>query len=153
MIAVRHALLEEYEAAAALSWRIFAPVIAAPDAREVVRGVASLREGGELVVAIADAILVGLAVYQPPEQAAGHDRAVIRLLGVDAGHRRRGAGRHLVDACVTLARSDGSTTLAITVPDGLAAAAAFLADVGLQPAGASLPVFGTPARTWQRSVR
>ena len=153
MIAVRHALLEEYEAAASLSWRIFEPMIAAPDAREVVRGLSSLREGGELVVAVADAILVGLAVYQPPEQAAGRDRAVIRLLGVDAGYRRRGAGRHLVDACVTLARSDGSATLAITVPDGLAAAAAFLTELGLHPAGATLSVFGAPARTWQRSVR
>ncbi|MCY4589042.1 MAG: GNAT family N-acetyltransferase [Alphaproteobacteria bacterium] len=153
MIAVRHALLEEYEAASSLSWRIFGPVFAATDAREVVHAVTNLREGGELVVAVEDAILVGLAVYLPPEQASGRDQAVISLLGVDACCRRRGAGRHLVDACVTLARSDGSATLAITVPDSLAEAAAFLADLGLQPAGAALSVFGTPARTWQRSVR
>ncbi len=153
MIAVRHALLEEYEGAAALSWRIFEPVIAAPDARDVVRGIASLRQGGELIVAVADAILIGLAVYLPPELVTGRDRAIVRLLGVDPSYRRRSAGRHLVDACATLARSDGSTTLAITVPDGMAAAKAFLTDAGLQPAGAALSVFGNPARTWQRSVR
>ena len=151
MIAVRHALLEEYDAAAALSWHVFEHLLEAPGARETVAAITRLREGGELIVAVADAALVGLVVYLPPEQVSGTGRALIRLLGVDPRHRRRGAGRRLVDACVTLARPDGATTLAMPVPRRLHEAAAFCAAIGLEPVETTGS--GSATMTWQRSVR
>lgn len=158
MIAVRHALLEEYDTAALLAARTvreFESALAPGALPELERAAAAavrLRDGGELLVAVADgAILAGAAVYREAGAAgdgAPDGWAAIHALAVAPEQRRRGAGRALAAACLDLARADGASGLGLVLGEPMAAARALCAALGLRPAGAAPPLSGMPRRIY-----
>lgn len=117
MPSVRHAYLEEYEVAAALTieaFRQFEPLMAPglwPEMERSVSATAQLRDGGELLVATEEGAIVGSVVYCAPgamkQDRFPEDWACMRVLAVPPRYRRRGVARALVHTCLDLARSDG----------------------------------------------
>jgi ribosomal protein S18 acetylase RimI-like enzyme len=129
MPTVRHAYLEEYEVAAALTveaFRQFEPLMAPglwPEMERSISATAQLRDGGELLVAIEEGAILGSVVYCAPgamkQDRFPDDWAFMRVLGVPPRHRRRGAARALVTACLDLARSDGVKTFGLHTSEAM----------------------------------
>jgi ribosomal protein S18 acetylase RimI-like enzyme len=117
MPGVRHAYLEEYETVAAMTveaFRQFEPLMAPglwPEMEKGVSRTAQLRDGGELLVATEEGMLLGSVVYCAPgameQDRFPDDWAFMRVLAVPPRHRGRGVARALATTCLDLARSDG----------------------------------------------
>jgi ribosomal protein S18 acetylase RimI-like enzyme len=142
MPSVRHALLEEYEVAAALTveaFRQFECLMAPGLWPEMERGVsaaAQLRDGGELLVATEDGVMLGSVVYCAPgamkQDRFPADWAFMRVLAVPPRHRRRGAARALVTACLDLARVDGVKTFGLHTNEAMTEAAGLYEQLGFR---------------------
>jgi ribosomal protein S18 acetylase RimI-like enzyme len=133
MPSVRHAYLEEYEVAAALTveaFRQFEPLMAPglwPEMERSVSATALLRDGGELLVATEEGVILGSVVYCAPgamkQDRFPQDWAFMRVLAVPPRHRRRGAARVLVRTCLNLARSDGVKIFGLHTSEAMTEAA------------------------------
>ena len=156
MFAIRHALLEEYDTVAEFACEAVEPCLveAEPGARDAVRATVRLRAGGELIVATIDSEIAASVVYVPPGEADAEDPslAALRVLATRAAFRRRGAARQLTRACTTLARADGTSRLAIVIPEDAPGAQAFCAAAGLTPAGDPVTRLGLACRTWRLAL-
>lgn len=139
---VRHALLEEYETAAALTveaFREFEAQMAPGLWPEMERGISAtsqLRNGGELLVATQDGEILGSVVYCAPgamkQDLFPDDWAFMRVLAVPPRHRGNGAGRALTSACIDLARSDGVKTFGLHTNEAMKAARALYGSLGFE---------------------
>lgn len=142
MPVVRHALLEEYEAAAMMTveaFRQFEPLMAPglwPEMEKSVSATAQLRNGGELLVAVEEGQLLGSVVYCAPgameQDRFPDDWAFMRVLAVPPRHRGRGAARALVKACLDLARSDGVKTFGLHTSEAMNEARAIYESLGFE---------------------
>lgn len=78
---------------------------------------ASLAESGELIVAEERGRIVGAVVYVGPHRCRqpffDAEWAILRMLVVDPDFRGRGIGRLLTDACISRARCDGASVIAL----------------------------------------
>ena len=142
MPSVRHAYLEEYEVAAALTveaFRQFEPLMAPglwPEMERSVSATAQLRDGGELLVATEEGVMLGSVVYCAPgamkQDRFPEDWAFMRVLGVPPRHRRRGAARSLVTACLDLARSDRVKTFGLHTSEAMVEASSLYEKLGFR---------------------
>ena len=142
MPSVRHAYLEEYEVAGALTveaFRQFEPLMAPglwPEMERSVSATAQLRDGGELLVATEEGVMLGSVVYCAPgamkQDRFPEDWAFMRVLAVPPRHRRRGAARALVTACLDLARADGVKTFGLYTSEAMTEAAGLYAEIGFR---------------------
>lgn len=74
------------------------------------------REGVQLVAVEGDALAGTISYYAPKTPRADRfepEWALIRMLGVSVGYRRRGIARLLMDECLRRAREDGAATVAL----------------------------------------
>lgn len=63
------------------------------------------------------------------------DEAELLTIAIQAGHRRRGAGRALVEGVIAAVRERGARSLFLEVADDNAAALALYRRIGFEPAG------------------
>lgn len=160
MPAVRHALLEEYEVAAALAvqaFQQFEPLLAPGLWEQMASGVSAttqLRNGGELLVAVEDGVLLGSVVYCSPgamEQTYfPDDWAFMRVMSVPPQNRRKGAARALAKACLDLARADGVPTFGLHTSEAMHEARALYESLGFTRGRELTPIFGL--RYWVYSL-
>lgn len=140
MPGVRHAYLEEYEVAAALTveaFRQFAPLMAPglwPEMEKSVSRTAQLRDGGELLVAVEEGLILGSVVYCAPgameQDRFPDDWAFMRVLAVPPRHRGKGVARALTTACLDLARADGVKTFGLHTSEAMTEARALYEKLG-----------------------
>lgn len=140
MASIRHAYLEEYEVAAALTveaFQQFEPLMAPglwPEMEKSVAAAAQLRDGGELLVAVEEGMLVGSVVYCAPgamrQDRFPEDWAFMRVLAVPPRHRGHGVARALVTACLELARSDGVKTFGLHTSEAMTEARGLYENLG-----------------------
>lgn len=142
MSSVRHAYLEEYEVAAALTveaFRQFEPLMAPglwPEMERSVSATAQLRNGGELLVATEEGVMLGSVVYCAPgameQDRFPSDWAFMRVLAVPPRYRGRGAARALVTTCLDLARTDGVKTFGLHTSEAMTDAQALYEKLGFR---------------------
>jgi GNAT superfamily N-acetyltransferase len=89
----------------------------------------------ELLVAVADAQVLGTVTWCPPaspwrELATRPDQAEFRMLSVAVAGRRRGVGRALVKACLDRARAQGMCEVLISSLPEMTAAHALYREFG-----------------------
>jgi ribosomal protein S18 acetylase RimI-like enzyme len=105
-------------------------LLSIPQAMVFVDEAATTNAGGGVGRVITGA--VSLRVFDTPSdpQMVPQRRGHIDGLVVAAGHRRRGIGRHLMEAASAWAKSEGAEQLVLTVWAGNAAARAFYDGLG-----------------------
>jgi ribosomal protein S18 acetylase RimI-like enzyme len=78
---------------------------------------ASLADGGEIIVAAQNERVLGAVVYIGPDKPKGTlfrpEWAVMRMLVTDPGSRGRGIGRALSLECISRARRDNASVIAL----------------------------------------
>jgi predicted N-acetyltransferase YhbS len=110
-VQVRAATPEDFEVLGELTVRAYARLFDEDlgDYTEELRNVASRAKDSEVLVALVDDEVVGGVTYVPDASRAMSefddlDAAGVRMLAVDPDRQGLGAGRALLDACVTRAR-------------------------------------------------
>jgi len=107
------------------------------------KGVASIRRNLETAASV-DTVLLALADGSPagfaslrllPQIETGRTHAELSDLFVDAGHRRRGIGRQLMQAAEDLARKRGASRIVLTVGADNRRARAFYRALGYRDFG------------------
>ena len=98
-----------------------------------------------VLVAIESGRVLGSASLETEEANLGDDpiepgTANIRMLGVDPEARGRGAGRALLDACISEARREGKRAVTLHTTDDMHAALGLYASAGF---------VRDPARDWE----
>ena len=80
------------------------------------------------------------------------DEAHLRMLGVDPAYRGRGVARHLVVACLEVARAHGKRVLTLETTAVMTAAQQLYASMGFDSTGERLTPDGTRLLEYSRSV-
>ncbi len=121
MITIRHAYLEEYEIAATMTIKACLDIQAKlkvedwEKMRTYLSSTTQLRNGGELLIAIKEEMMVGVAVYNAPESSENiqipKEWGMISLLVVTPKARGLGIGSKLTASCIDLAKSDKARIL------------------------------------------
>ena len=88
-----------------------------------------------VLVAVDNDTVLGGVTYVPSADRAmsefqGEDAAGIRMLAVDPAHQGIGAGRALVEACISLGRKEGRTRLCLHSTPAMAVARALYLSLG-----------------------
>jgi ribosomal protein S18 acetylase RimI-like enzyme len=99
------------------------------------------RPGGQVLCAVRDGRLVGIASFRTP-QAAPAETVKLFQFHVDPGHWRSGVGTALHTACVEQWQADGRRTAVLDVHVGNRRAQAFYARQGWVPDPENPPVGG-----------
>ena len=113
----------------------------------------------EVLVAVEGATVVGCVTFVPDcsspwAELLEDGEAGIRMLAVDPAHQGRGAGRALVDACVTRAQALGRSAVVLHSTPWMLAAHRLYEDVGFVrlPERDFEPVPGVPLRAFRLAV-
>jgi ribosomal protein S18 acetylase RimI-like enzyme len=127
-----------------------------PEFSKTVGAMASLADGGEVIVATRDDRIVGAVAYMGP----GAPKAdifhpawpVIRMLVVDPAERGHGVGRMLTDECIQRARRDGAREIALHTSRIMRVALALYLRSGFVMVRQCPPIFGVPYRIYLKHL-
>jgi len=127
-----------------------------PEFASRVGAMASLADGGEIIVALSEGRIAGAVAYFGPTAAkpAPFDPGwpVIRMLVVDPAERGRGLGRLLTEECIRRARRDGAAAIALHTSPIMQVALAMYLRLGFVLLRETPPIFGVPYRIYLKRL-
>ncbi|MBH69323.1 MAG: hypothetical protein CMM58_13295 [Rhodospirillaceae bacterium] len=139
-IHIRHAYLEEYEAAVSVSLQScqqskgIETSVSRKTTAQWIRDATSLKYGGELLVATNHIGIVGATVYHTPNsmpaEVVPRNWASMSILTVLPDFRNNGIGKRLCTNCIDLARIDQAKYLGVAVSPEMVDAILFFEALG-----------------------
>jgi len=127
-----------------------------PEFAKRVGAMASLADGGEIIVALSEGRIVGAVAYFGPGAAKpaqfDPEWAIIRSLVVDPAERGHGLGRLLTEEGIRRARRDGAAVIALHTSPIMQVALAMYLRLGFVLLREMPPIFGVPYRIYLKRL-